>query len=228
MKRILAILCCLTVILGMLPLTISANGNGNMDGGGGGMGQGTAQNKWSPGNDGVRITVVDADSGTAVSSPLDFANREQSGTILHFGKVNKLQYQGGTGLSIQSGSYSCIKPANSMPAIVSSTGRNNIEAVKRYFCSEYACKMVAQYAGVDYNTMISGEYKLLIEPIAYFTHNGKYYAMTATEAALYDQKADGALRRTMPSLTHKNLPLSMFLEESDLGIGAWTGSISGR
>ena len=83
MKRILAILCCLTVILGMLPLTISANGNGNMDGGGGGMGQGTAQNKWSPGNDGVRITVVDADSGTAVSSPLDFANREQSGTILH-------------------------------------------------------------------------------------------------------------------------------------------------
>ena len=61
MKRILAILCCLTVILGMLPLTISANGNGNMDGGGGGMGQGTAQNKWSPGNDGVRITVVDAD-----------------------------------------------------------------------------------------------------------------------------------------------------------------------
>ena len=228
LKRILAILCCLTVILGMLPLTVSANGNGNMDGGGGGMGQGTAQNKWSPGNDGVRITVVDADSGTAVSSPLDFANREQSGTILHFGKVNKLQYQGGTGLSIQSGSYSCIKPANSMPAIVSSTGRNNIEAVKRYFCSEYACKMVAQYAGVDYNTMISGEYKLLIEPIAYFTHNGKYYAMTATEAALYDQKADGALRRTMPSLTHKNLPLSMFLEESDLGIGAWTGSISGK
>ena len=94
------------------------------------MGQGTAQNKWSPGNDGVRITVVDAESGVQVSAPLDFSNREQSGNILHFGKVNKLQYRGGTGLSIQSGSYSCIKPVNSMPSIVSSTGRNNIEAVK--------------------------------------------------------------------------------------------------
>lgn len=121
LKRFLGILCCLAVVLGMLPLTISASGNGNMDGGGGGMGQGTSQNKWSPGNDGVRITVVDADSGTAVSTPLDFSNREQNGTILHFGKANKLQYRGGTGLSMQSGSYSCIKPVNSMPSIISST-----------------------------------------------------------------------------------------------------------
>ena len=30
--------------------------------------------------------------------------------------------------------------------------------------------------------MIAGEYKLLIEPIAYFTHNGQYYCMTSTEA----------------------------------------------
>ena len=42
--------------------------------------------------------------------------------------------------------------------------------------------------------------------------------MTATEAALYDQKSGGALRKTMTSLTHKNLPLSMFLEFSDLGL----------
>ena len=42
--------------------------------------------------------------------------------------------------------------------------------------------MVAQAAGVDYERMIAGDYKLLIEPIAYFTHNGQYYCMTATEA----------------------------------------------
>lgn len=97
-----------------------------------------------------------------------------------------------------------------MPTIVSSKGQSNIEAIKRYFCSEYACQMVAQAAGVDYERMIAGDYKLLIEPIAYFTHNGQYYCMTATEAALYDQKSGGALRKTMTSLTHKNLPLSMF------------------
>lgn len=51
--------------------------------------------------------------------------------------------------------------------------------------------MVAQAAGVDYERMIAGDYKLLIEPIAYFTHNGQYYCMTATEAALYDQNPAG-------------------------------------
>lgn len=139
------------------------------------MGQGTSSNFWNSGNDGVRITVVDASSGTAVSSPLDFSNRTQKTSLLHFGKVNKLQYLGGTGLSLQSGvAYSCIRPTQSMPTIVSSKGQSNIEAIKRYFCSEYACMMVAQAAGVDYERMIAGEYKLLIEPIAYFTHNGQY------------------------------------------------------
>ena len=230
MKRLLALLCSLALVFCLLPSTAFAEGgNGNIDGGGGNMGQGTSSNFWNPGNDGVRITVVDADSGTAISSPVDFSNRVQKNSVLHFGKVNKLQYLGGTALSLQSGvAYSCIKPAQSMPTIVSSKGQSNIEAIKRYFCSEYACQMVAQAAGVDYERMIAGDYKLLIEPIAYFTHNGQYYCMTATEAALYDQKSGGALRKTMTSLTHKNLPLSMFLEFSDLGLPAWTGSTTSK
>ena len=229
LKRLLALLCSLALVFCLVPSTAFASGgNGNIDGGGGGMGQGTSSNFWNPGNDGVRITVVDAASGAAVSSPLDFSNRTQKSSILHFGKVNKLQYLSGTGLSLQSGvAYSCIKPAQSMPTIVSSKGQSNIDAIKRYFCSEYACMMVAQAAGVDYEQMIAGEYKLLIEPIAYFTHNGQYYCMTATEAGLYDQMSGGNLRRTMTSLTHKNLPLSMFLEFSDLGISAWTGNTTG-
>lgn len=191
------------------------------------MGSGTSSNFWNPGNDGVRITVVDAKSGAAVSTPVDFTNRAQN-NVLHFGKVNKLQYLAGTSLTPQSGAgYSYIKPTQAMPTIVSSKGQSNIDAIKRYFCSEYACKMVAEAAGVEYERMIAGDYKLLIEPIAYFTHNGLYYGMTATEAALYDQKSGGTLRKTMTSLTHKNLPLAMFLEFSDLGISAWGGSTTG-
>ncbi|MCM1214938.1 MAG: hypothetical protein NC331_06465 [Lachnospiraceae bacterium] len=228
MKRFFPLLCILSILLCIEPLTASAAGQGNMDSGGGGMGQGTSTNKWSPGNDGVRITVVDAESGAAVSDPVDFSNRDQSSSILHFGKVNKLQYLGGTALSLQSDAgYDCIHPANAMPTIVSSTGRGSIEAIKRYFCSEYACMMVAEATGTDYEAMLSGRYKLLVEPIAYFTHNGQYYCMTATEAALYDQLAGGALRRTMTSLTHKNLPLSIFLEFSDLGLPAWSGNTTG-
>ena len=55
-----------------------------------------------------------------------------------------------------------------------------------------------------------------------------YYAMTATEAALYDQKVNGDLRSKMGSLTHKNLPLAIFLEEADLGYPAWSGSTNSK
>ena len=227
MKRITSLLLILTLLL--CPMTVRATGNGNIDSGGGGMGQGTSQNKWTPGNDGVRITVIDAESGTAISTPVDFSNRVQSSNVLHFGKVSKLQYLNGASLQLASGtSYSCIQPASAIPTIVSATGRNGIESIKRYFCSEYACMMVAEAAGVDYASMISGRYRLMLEPIAYFTHNGQYYCMTATEAALYDDLSGGALRRTMSSLTHKNLPLSMFLEQDDLGIVRWTGNTTGK
>ena len=141
MKRFLPLFL---ILLLCIPATSHATGNGNMDAGGGGMGQGTSQNKWTPGNDGVRITIIDTESGAAVSTPMDFSNHAQPASALHFGKVSKLQYQGGASLQLKSGeAYSCIQPANPMPTIVSSTGRNNIEAVKRYFCSEYACMMVA-------------------------------------------------------------------------------------
>lgn len=84
-----------------------------MDGGGGGMGQGTSTNYWSTGNDGVRVTVVNAQSGAG---------------------------------------YSCIQPAYSMPAIVTSKSRPaDIEVIKRYFCSEYACMMVAEATGASYD-----------------------------------------------------------------------------
>lgn len=187
MKKLLAMLCCVAMILTLFPMSTFATdpGDGNFDGGGGNMGGGTSENYWNSGNDGVRITVVDAKSGRAVSSAVDFSNKNQPSTVVHFGKPNKLQYLGGVKLSPQSGvSYSCRKPAKKMPTIINSSGHNNITAIKKYFCSEYACMMVADATGIDYNELISGKYKLLLEPIAYFVFNGVYYCMTATQAAL--------------------------------------------
>ena len=77
MKRFLQKAVCL-ILLFLLALPAKAyasNGSGNMDGGGSGMGQGTSTNYWTPGYDGVRITVVDASSGSAVSSPVDFPTK---------------------------------------------------------------------------------------------------------------------------------------------------------
>lgn len=85
---------------------------------------------------------------------------------------------------------------------------------------------IAELTNFNYNTLIDGEYKILLEPIAYITFNGVKMAMTATEAALYDQKLGGGLRRKLVSLTHKNLPFAMFLQTADLGYPAWSGSIT--
>ena len=70
----------------------------------------------------------------------------------------------------------------------------------RYFCSEYAAQLVSDKTGIAFDDLISGDYKLVIEPIAYFTHGGRNYAMTATEAALYNQMSGG----TPVSYTHLN------------------------
>nr|WP_300815383.1 hypothetical protein [uncultured Acetatifactor sp.] len=215
----------LTLSTGMTAL---ASGEGNLDGGGGGMGSGTATDVWHN-QDGVRVTVVTADGGTA-STPFDLSNFNISGDILHFGKVSKLQYSGGTPLSLDAGAYVCSKPGTALPRIISGGGssRASIEAIRRYFCSEYAAQLVADRTGIAFEELVSGSYKLVIEPVAYFTHGGRNYAMTATEAALYNQKSGGNLRRKMPSLTHQNLPLSIFLEAPDLGYPAWGGTTSGK
>lgn len=212
-----------------IPITAYADGNGNMDGGGTGMGQGTSTDYWTPGHDGIRVTVVDAASGTICSASVDFSNKNYSKTIIHFSKKSKLEYLSGAGLQPASGNYQYQIPATSLPTIVTSGSRPaNIAATKRYFCSEYAARMVADATGISYDDLIGGKYKLVIEPIALFTFSGNFYAMTATEAALYNQASGGALASKLPSIVHRNLPLAIFLENSDLGIPAWTGSSTAR
>lgn len=229
MKKLFSIFLCLLLTIGLLPGSAYAAGDGNMDGGGGGMGQGSSSSSWNPGNDGVRITVVDAESGAAASASVDFSNRAQPGSLLHFGKVSKQEYRSGRALAPGGGTYTSVKPGNAMPTIIrSSGGANNIAAIKKYFCSEYAVRLVSDNTGISYDTLISGKYKLLIEPLAYFKYNSVQYCFSATEAALYDQKASGDLRSKMVSLTHQNLPLALFLETSDLGFTAWGGAKTGK
>lgn len=112
-------------------------GSGNIDGGGGSMGDATSHGSWNPGNEGVRVTVVRASDHAVVTTPFDLTNKTPSAGIYHFGKVSKIQYNNGTGLSPVQGGYSYKNPVQPMPHIISTNGRNNIEAIKKYFCSEY-------------------------------------------------------------------------------------------
>lgn len=225
-RRIFTLILSMSLLL-LSGMTVSASGEGNIDGGGGGMGSGTATDVWHN-QDGVRITVVTTDGGIA-SASFDLSNFNIPGSILHFGKVSKLQYSSGASLSLDAGSYDCSKPGAALPRIISGTRSHaSIEAIRRYFCSEYAAQLVSAKSGIPFEELVSGSYKLVIEPVAYFTHGGRNYAMTATEAALYNQKSGGTLRSRMPSLTHQNLPLSIFLETPDLGYPAWGGTTSGK
>lgn len=187
---------------------------------------GSGNNVWSPGNDGVRVTVVRGSDHAVVTVPVDLTNKVPAASIYHFGKVSKLQYNNGKVLSPVQGGYSCVKPDQAMPRIISTNGSNNIAAIKSYFTDEQVIRSIAGLAGMDFDILINGNYKLLIEPTAYYKFQGAMIATTATEAALYDQQVNGLLRYWMKSLTHKNLPLAMFLEVSDLGYPVWSGSRS--
>ena len=172
----------------------------------------------------MRVTVIRVSDHSIVTVPIDLTNKPISNGIYHFNKVCKLQYSNGLGLSPLKGGYVRVNPAQALPKIVSSNGSNNIAAIKSYFTDEQVIRSIASITGMQFDVLINGEYRLLIEPIAYYKFQGVMIATTATEAAMYDEQLGGGLRRKMVSLTHKNLPLAMFLETADLGYPAWGGS----
>lgn len=225
MKRIIKVFILISVLCSlMLPTIVFAVGDGNIDSGGGGMRKGTGNNIWSISDEGVRVTVVRASDHAVVTTPIDITNKPPNASIYNFGKVCKIQYNNGSSLSPIKGGYKCVKPKQTIPKIISINGKNNIEAIKSYFTDEQVIRSIANQTGMNFGILVGGEYKLLLEPIAFYKFEGVMLATTATEAAMYDELADGLLRKRMASLTHKNLPLAMFLEVGDLGYPAWNGS----
>ena len=212
----LAIICFNTVAF--------AEGDPNIDNGGGGLKDGSSSNFWTPGNDGVRVTVVDSETGAVKSASIDYTNAYTADIQFHFGKKCKADYVGGAPLTISTGEYVSTAGAQSLPTIISDGSGANIEAIRSYFTDEQVVKRIAEHTGFKYDDLTGGDYKLMLEPIMYITYNGVRTAMTATEAALYNMQTGGDLINKMGPLSHKNLPLAMFLEKDDLGYTAWTGS----
>lgn len=228
MKRIKVVFLSILMILSILvPMVVYAASEGNIDNGGGGLGEGSGTNFWNTGDEGVRVTVVRASNGSAVTASIDLTNKQPDNIIVQFGKVCKSRYRSGVGLRPNTGTYNYINPAQPLPKIITtSSGSASLAAIKSYFTDEQVIRSIAGYVGMNYAILTGGDYKLLLEPIAYVTFEGVRTAFTATEAALYNQIRGGMLRKKLTSLTHKNLPLAMFLEISDLEYPAWNGSKS--
>ena len=174
MKQLRGILLAAILFLSVLPCQpVYAVGEGNVDNGGGGMGQGTNSNKWTPGNDGVRVTVVRLSDHAVVTAPIDLTNKHPDG-LGHFQKVSKLEYTNGAVLSPSMTGYTYVNPAQSLPKIMSSQslGQASIAQIKSYFTDEQVIRSIANLTGMDFNVLINGEYRLLIEPVAYVTFQG--------------------------------------------------------
>lgn len=225
-----AFMAGLLFLLFLTPVqSVLAQGQGNMNGGGGVIGSGTSVNKWNIGDEGVRVTIVRASDGTAASASIDLSNVNPKNITAHFIKKCKSAYRSGASLTPSGSAYTCITPEQRLPTIIkTASGGGNIEQIKRYFTDERVLRGICEYCGFDYDTLLSGEYKVMVEPLAFVTFQGVRTAMTATEAALYDRLLGGTLQVKMPSLSHKNLPLAIYLETSDLGFSAWTGSKTGQ
>ncbi len=207
-----------------------SGGDSNIDNGGGNLLDGSAGNFWNLGNDGVRITVVDSETGAVKSASVDYSNANVGDIAFHFGKKCKSEYVGGASLSASSSQYVYKTPAQPLPTIISD-GESlfaDIEQIRSYFTDEQVVREISSHVGIAYNKLTNGDYKLMLEPIMYITYKGVRTAMTATEAALYNIQTSGELCRKFAPLSHKNLPLAMFLENDDLGYRAWSGSTTSQ
>lgn len=145
-------------IITILFLTINVYGigDGNIDGGGGNLGGGTSSNKWRNGDEGVRVTVVDATSGNPITTPIDFTNKKPTDIRFHFGKVSKKSYNNGMTLSILEYNYTFYNPKVPLPKIISnSSSGNNIEAIKKYFCDKGTIQFIAERTGITYENLTS-------------------------------------------------------------------------
>ena len=74
MKRLLPLLLALVLAITAI-VPAYATGDGNFDGGGGGMGNGSKTNYWNPGMDGVRVSVIHADSQAVAGTVFDLTNK---------------------------------------------------------------------------------------------------------------------------------------------------------
>lgn len=229
MKQLIRFVVIILCIILFSSQSVNASGTGNIDGGGGSLNQGKEGYTWpGVGYDGVRVTVVDAQTGQRISQPIDYTNinvAAMSQTLCHFGKVSKIDYRSGAALAPQVGNYQYQNPENSLPQIISgSSQKADITAIRLYFCSEAAAVMVANDTGVAFEDIEDGIYKLIIEPVIYVLYQSLYFAMTTTESGLYNRMTSGDLGFHFPTVVMKNHALALFLEREDLEFPAWTGS----
>ncbi|MCL1831741.1 MAG: hypothetical protein FWG45_02370 [Oscillospiraceae bacterium] len=239
----------LSMLLSAVILTQSFfAGNPNVDGGGGGLRRANRNNGWvvsSRNNDfistadGLRTYIVNATTGRPVTNAIDITNYNiATSNIVNYRQKTKFDYKHVSSALNFTTTYSYINPTTPLPRIVSSSmsggsSASRVEAIREWFSDINHFSWVVAQFGFTPEELSSNGYKLALEPMAYFRYESVNYAMTATEAALFDQLSGGSLNYRVGALTRQNLPLAIFLEtdefvNSEFRINAWTGTRTSR
>lgn len=209
-----------------------AGSNQNADGNDGTFGQGNQDNLWNH-LQGIRVSIYDI-MGNKIGETIDYSNYKPKLDRFYIPKT-KVEYLQGASLALEIGNYISKTPIEPLPLIINTNnnGGNSVERIKQiknYFRDYKVVKNIFDDADAshlyDWNNYEPDtpekikkfhaslkEYKILIEPVAYFKLRGYMWAMSATEAALYPNQSE--LFAYMRSLARKNLPLSLYLEEDD-------------
>ncbi|MEG1497637.1 MAG: CARDB domain-containing protein, partial [Clostridiales bacterium] len=205
----------------------------NMDGGGGAIGGGGGGNVWHNGQDGLRVTFVNKATGYAVTKPVDLTNGNFNGyNVFNFQGAdakNKTYYaKDGGGLNEKHGNYTYWTFGTPIPKVIGSgSDINALRArfqdigtiqgiVKKFIFEQNNTGGFSRWEDL-YDFLANGDYTIMIEPIAYFYFNGNFWAMTATEAALYNTSISNGLHSKMGSLTQCLLPMSVLLSSDQCG-----------
>ena len=229
---IAAVLLCITVAL--------ADPDVNVDHGGGSVGTGTSEYQWANHREGIRVSVYDTELGQTVGMPRDYSNattaQVSNWVDRWWGYHSKLYYTGtkntsGKRLSMALSPYRTYQVRGATIPEVITDASVTTQEIKQFFRRTDVIQNIAEDFGVSYETLISGKYKLLLEPVVYVVYEGRGYCFSATEIAvfeLYHEPAPGTMKNRIGAITHQNAPLSMFLEYTDIDIPAWSGPTTGK
>lgn len=237
-ETILTVLIVIGVILAAVLcsyIVVYADPDVNVDHGGGSVGTGSSEYMWANHREGIRVSVYDTELQTTVGMPRDYSNattaQVSSWVRNWWGYHSKLYYTRGNRLSMNPTTYRTYQVRGAtIPEVITDSSVTTQE-IKQFFRRTDVIQNIAEDFGISYDILISGKYKLLLEPVVYVVYEGEGYCFSATEIAafeLYMELNPGTMKNRIGAITHQNAPLSMFLEYTDIDIPAWNGNTTGK
>lgn len=233
---IIGILIVLCIAFSSKPVIANTSANIDGDGGGGPTSTGTPQNNSMNGDYGIRFSVVNSKTGKAITHSVDYYKLSYNKNIgVHhskyfFNKLDYLKYDKRFDIrrdkyNSKSGGYAYYEP-NLWNVIDSRFGkRAGKKRIVSWIDGGKQLKQLASRMNISKAELTSVDNLIIIEPILYFTMEGKYYGLTAHEIALLDQRTSGLVRSKHSSRSHKNIPLSLFLNRPAFGITKYHGRV---